>query len=58
MIYILIALAIGTNAFNTQRKTISHPYWKSDHFEERSLPDSLKGKPIQHIDSVFQAKRK
>jgi hypothetical protein len=55
---IIICVVTGTVGFNKTRRQVSPPYWRMDHFEERDLPDTLKGKSIQYIDSVFQEKRK
>lgn len=54
---IILWLLIGIAAMYTQRDT-SMPYWRENFFIEKELPKELRGKPIQYIDSVFQAKRK
>lgn len=57
-ILLIICVATCTNAFNAAHRQKTYPpVWRSNHFEERNLPDTLKGKPIHYIDSVFQAKR-
>lgn len=59
-IAIVAALMIWTNFVNLifSYHSLPPPYWKDDYFLESELPDSLKGKPINYIDSVFKVNRK
>lgn len=56
MIPLIIMLAITTTGYNKIRNRPDRPpkYWNQNFFLEEDLPDSLKGKPIQYIDSVFK----
>lgn len=55
---VIFLVMTATNAFNQGIKNHSQPYWNKNYFIEAELPKELRGKPIQYIDSVFQAKRK
>jgi len=56
---LILMLSIFTTGFNAVHKMKkSPPYWRNDYFIEKDLPETLKGKPMHYIDSVFKANRK